>query len=233
MATKATTKKTPKKTAPKTSVKTRTIVEKSVVEESKTKSPVKVRKSYILLALIIFVLGGLLYAGRSIFVAAVVNGQPISRLSVVKETEKQAGKQALDTIVRNTLIEQEARKKNVSVSEKEIDDEIKKVEATLSKQGRKLDQELAAQGMTQKDLRRLVRLDKLVGKIVGKDVKVTDKEISDYIEKNRDLLPQDQSEEQLKKSAGERIKQDKLNEKVRTWLESIQNKAKVIYFVQY
>lgn len=243
-----------KKAAPKTSVKTRTQVQSHAVKKttSTTKktapektvtttpmrsesnqAPMKVRKLYVFFALGILAVAALLYLGRGLFVAAVVNGQPISRLSIVQESEKQSGRQALDTIVRNTLIEQEARKANVSVSEQEIDEEIKKVEGNLSKQGQKLDDVLAMQGMTQQDLRKLIRLDKLVTKIVGKDVKVTDEDVTAYLEKNKDLLPQDQSEDQLRKDATERIKQEKLNEKVRTWLESLQTKAKIMYFVQY
>jgi foldase protein PrsA len=132
------------------------------------------------------------------------------------------------------LIEQEARKANVSVSEKEIDDEVKKVEAQVQKQqGQKLDDVLTLQGMTRADLRNLIKLDKLVGKIVGREVKVSEKEVNDFIEKNREILPQDQSEDALKKMAEERLKQQKMNEKVSTWLESLQNKAKILYFVQY
>ena len=180
-----------------------------------------------------FALGVLLYYGRGLFVAAVVNGQPISRATVVKEAEKQAGKQALDNIVRNTLIEQEARKQGITVSQKEIDEEIKKIKTTLSKQGQKLDDVLVMQNMTKNDLQKLIRLDKLVGKIVGKDIKVTDKEISDYLEKNKEMMPKDQSEEQLKKTAGDQIRQQKLNQKVQTWLTGLKSKAKVLYFVQY
>jgi foldase protein PrsA len=238
-ASKKTTDRASSKAAPKTSVKTRASVQSHAVDAS-TKSnssapqqKMKFRRSYILFAAGIILLGALLYLGRGLFVAAVVNGQPISRIEIIKEAEKQSGRQALDTIVRNTLIEQEARKANVTVSNQEIDDEIKKVDDTLSKQGQKLDDVLAMQGMTKEDLRRLIRLDKLVGKIVGKDVKVTDQEVNDYLTKNKDLLPEGQSEEELKKAASEQIKQQKLNDKIRTWLESLQTKAKIMYFVQY
>lgn len=236
-------KTTTKKIAPKKlSAKTRSqvqshavkkvTVEKTTPIQEKPKA-FKVRKSYLVLVIIMLVLGACLYYGRGLFVAAVVNGQPISRLSVVNETEKQSGKQALDTLVRNTLILQEAKKQNITVSEKEIDEEIKKIEGTLSKQGQKLDDVLVMQGMKREDLRKLISLDKLVGKIVGKDIKVTDKEIDEYLEKNKEILPQDQSAEALRKTAMERVKQDKLNQKVQTWLEALKNKAKVLYFVQY
>jgi len=240
MATKATAKKTTKKPAPKTSVKTRTqvqaaaVVEKPVkVTKTSEKQAFKMRRSYAILAVVIAVLGILLYVGRGLFVAAVVNGQPISRWSIIKEAEKQSGKQALDTIVRNVLIEQEARKLKIAVSNAEVDSEIKKVEGQLAAQGQKLDDVLVMQGMTRDDLVKILRLNILVRKVVGNDVKISDQEINDYIEKNADLFTQEQTDEQKKKAAEDRLKQEKLGEKTRAWLTDLQTKAKVIYFVQY
>ena len=234
-AKKATTAKSApakKPTKPAAPVKKTETKASTSVASSATRS-FKVKKSYVLLVAGLVALAAFLYFFRGLFVAAVVNGQPISRLAIVKEAEKQSGKQSLNNLVRNTIIEQEARKQNVTVSEKEIDDEVKKVEESLTKQGQKLDQVLSLQGMTREDLRKLIRLDKLVGKMVGKDIKVTDKEVDEYIEKNQELLPQEQDENKLKETVREQIKQQKLNEQVRTWLSDLQNKAKVLYFVQY
>jgi foldase protein PrsA len=235
-----------KKTASKTTVRSKPQEHKAVAEKT-TEAPAKttaststntnkgfkIKKSYLILVATIIILGVLLYVFRSLFVAAVVNGQPISRLSVVQESEKQSGKQVLTTLVRNSLIEQEARKQNVSVSDKEIDDEIKKLEGNLQKQGQKLDQVLSMQGMSKEDLRKLIRLDKLVGKMVGKDIKITDQQVADYIDKNKESLPQGQNEAELKNTVKEQLKQQQLNDKVRTWLEDLQKNAKITRFVNY
>jgi foldase protein PrsA len=254
MATKKTaTKSAParkpaaKRTASRSAAKPKAAAQQSTVEKSvetpKTTTTTtssstpskgfKIKKSYIILAVTVVAVAILLYIFRSIFVAAVVNGQPISRLSVVKEAEKQSGKQVLTTLVRNTLIEQEARKQNITVSEKEIDDEIKKLEGNLQKQGQKLDQVLTMQGMSKEDLRKLIRLDKMVGKMVGKDITISDKEVNDYIAKNKESLPTGQNENELKASVKEQLKQQQLNEKVRVWLENLQKNAKINPFVDY
>ncbi len=252
-ATKAIKSKTTTKAASKTTPVKKTTVKKSSmvqpmkvekVEEKKVETkasapvtkpstPVKVKKRYVVWAIVIVVLGALLYLGRSLFVAAVVNGQPISRLEVVQQSEKQGGKAILDGLVRNALIEQEARKQNITVSDQEIDDEIKKVEGNLSKQGQKLDQVLQMQGMNREELRKLIKLDKLVSKIVGKEVTVTDEEVNKYIEDNKASLPEGQDEEAMKKEVKESLKQQKLNQKVQTWLADLQNKAQIIKFVSY
>jgi len=229
-------KPTPKKVPAKTAVKSTTPITPTEPEKQKTTTPqtqsVKLRKSYLILIIVIVVLGALLYYFRGLFVAAVVNGQPISRLEVVQQAEKQSGKQTLDTLVRDALIEQEAKKENVTVSDKEVNDEISTLQNNLKKQGQTLDQVLATQGMSQVDLRRLIRLDKLVQKMVGKNVKISDQEINDYISKNKDSLP-NTDEATLKKQVKAQLVQQKTNEAVQTWLASLQQKANVVYFVQY
>jgi len=236
-ATKAVTKKTPNKTAPKkTAIKSEAAVTPETEKQEKKVTPqqntVKLRKPYVILIIVIVLLAAALYYFRGLFVAAVVNGQPISRLAVVQQAEKQSGKQTLDTLVRDALIEQEAKKENVSVSDKEVTDEISTLQNNLKKQGQSLDQVLSAQGMSQDDLRKLIRLDKLVQKMVGKDVKVTDKEVNDYIAKNKDSLPST-NEAALKKQVKAQLTQQKTNEAVQTWLANIQQKANIVYFVQY
>jgi foldase protein PrsA len=150
----------------------------------------------------------------------------------VKQTEKQSGKQTLDTLVRNELIEQKAVKSKVTVSDKEVETEIKKLKDNLKKQGQDLTQVLSMQGMSMDDLNKLIRLDKLVSKMVGKDVKVTDQEVAGYIEKNKESLPST-DEATLKKQVKEQLTQQKTSEKVRTWLADLQKQANVVYFKQY
>ncbi len=212
------------------------VKEKAPISETENKirgMSVKVHKSTLIIAVVILAVGALLYFGREFIVAAVVNGQPISRVALIQEAEKQSGKQALSGLIRNALVEQEASKQKVTITEKQIDDQIKTVEANLTKQGQNIDQVLAMEGMTRADLRKVIRLDLLVTKMVEKDVKVSEKEVSDYIEKNRDIMPKDQSESQLKKTVAERLKQQKLSQKAQEWLANLEKNAKVVKFVNY
>lgn len=235
---KATVKKSdPVKTAAvkksKTSTKPQVFAKANVADSSRSSKPSPLRKLYVVLIILVVALIALAFKYRGVFVAATVNGQPISRLSVVKESEKQSGKQIINNLVRNNLIEQEAKKQNVTITDQEIDTEIKKVEDNLKKSGQKLEQVLSVQGLTKEDLRKLIRLDKLVGKMVGKDVKITDKQITDYIDKNKESLPQNQTEAQIKTTVAAQLKQQELNTKVQAWLANLQSKAKIQYFVQY
>lgn len=236
--TKATAKKAPVKSSSKTTtVKSTATVAPAKVNTDKTgkttpQREVKIRKQYLILIIVIILLGAALYYFRGLFVAAVVNGQPVSRLAVVQQSEKQSGKQTLDTLVRDALIEQEAKKENVTVSDKEVNDQIATLQSNLQKQGQSLNQVLGTQGMSEDDLRNLIRLDQLVQKMVGKNIKVSDKEVNDYIAQNKSSLP-NADDATLKKEAKAQVLQQKTNAAVQTWLANLQKNANIVYFVQY
>lgn len=186
-----------------------------------------------LVIIIILILFALLYYFKGLFIAAIVNGRPISRLSIVGEAERQSGKQVLDSAISKTLILQEAKKQHVDVSPNEIDGEIKKLEDNISKQGQNLDMLLKGQGMTRNDLAEQIKLQKLIEKIVGKNITITDKEIDDFMEKNKDSLPQNESSQSARESVKQQLKQEKLSQAFKTFMDNLQKKAKIYYFVNY
>lgn len=213
--------------------KTFTISETAISESTAVSSrSLKLKRSHILTALAILVVVGLLFLGRNLIVAATVNGMPISRYSVVRELEKQGGKSALDSLITKQLILQEARNKNIVISQNEVDTELKKISENLEQQGQKLDQVLSLQGMTKDQLIEQIKLQKMLEKMVGK-IDVTDKEVSDYIESNRESLPTDQDEASMAANVKSSLSQQKLNTKAQEILEKLRKDARINYFVQY
>jgi len=198
----------------------------------------KVKRRTILFAVGVIVLIGLLVYYRSLFVVAVVNGQLVSRLEYIGEVESvyiqearvTAGKQAMNQLITKTLINQEAKKKNITVSEKELDDQIASVRKNLDTSGQKLEDALALQGDTLEDYKERIRIQKKLEKLVGK-IQVTDKEVTDYIATNKDSLPQELAEAELKQQVKTSLQQQKFNEKVQSLIQDLQKKAKVNYFV--
>src|SRR3989344_668284 len=115
----AKTKKTAKK------LKTKTLPKSKILSEKVIKSPANIilkNKStkYIVLAVFLLLLGSLLYLSKGLFIAAIVNGKPVSRMALIKNLEKTGGKQALDSLVTQELIKQEARKENITVGDEDI-----------------------------------------------------------------------------------------------------------------
>ncbi len=181
------------------------------------------------LLLVIVLLGGLYYFKGQLIVAR-VNGQPIWRLTLLRELEKQAGEGVLDSLITETLILQEARKENVVVSESEIDQTLAELRANIEAQGQDFDQVLGAQGISEEELRKQIEIQTMVEKTVGQDIEVSDEEIAEYFETNQDYFPEDFDLEENKEEIRDQISQEKLNEKIQSWLESLRDGAEINYF---
>jgi len=205
------------------------------IEESRPKSDGSSKKRRMIFGAVLLTVAllALLYTFRGLFLAALVNGEPITRLSIVKESEKQGGKQILDNLVTRTLILQEAKKQNVTIPQGDIDKEIKKLETEFSQQGQKLTDLLSSRGMTRGDLEDQIRPRLIIEKILGKEVAVTDKEVADYLEKNKELIPEGASSTDTQTNVKEQLRQQKINEKFQPWVENLKKNSKINYFVSY
>jgi len=102
--------------------------EKTVKKNITSNLIVRPQKKTFFLGLIFLLVLGLIYFSVRFFLVASVNGQLIDRLTIIKELEKQGGKKTLDVVILKTLINQEAKKRKVTVSQKDIDAEIQKIE---------------------------------------------------------------------------------------------------------
>lgn len=228
MATRKVAKRTSK---PKLSSEIKETVAQASVNNFSIKDRIKQPRVFIGLIIIILAVGAFFLKG--LFVAALVNGEPITRLAVLSELEKQGGKQTLSSLVNQALILQEAKKKNIQVSQGEIDAETKKIEDSLKSQGQSLDTALAVQGMTRQDLLMQLRLRALVEKLLADKTKVTDTEVADYIGKNKDAFPAEMKEDEIKKNVREQLRQQKLGSASQSWLQELNKNSKINYFVNY
>ena len=191
----------------------------------------KIKKLLIAIGLIVALIAlGLL---KEHFVVANVNGEQISRIELIRELEKTEGKRILDSLVIQTLIRQEAKKRNVSVTDENIQGEIAKIEKNISDQGQKLDDLLAVQNLTRKQLEEQIIIQILLQKMVGENIQVTDIEVDDYIEKNKESLPEDANMDELKIDTKEQLKQQKINGKIQELIQKLQKEAKIDYLLKF
>lgn len=189
-------------------------------------SPVRISFLLILVAVAL-----LLFNFRSLFLAALVNGQPISRYSLDRILEKQAGKQTLENLITEALIAQEAKKQKITVSQADVQAKIVQIEQQVEKQGRKLDELLAAQGQTRKNLEEQLRSQVLVEKILGKDIVISDDEVKKFFEDNKTQFPKDTKLENENNKIKEELFQRKLGEKFQPWIGDLKQKAKIYYLL--
>lgn len=233
MASKASVKKPVRKTAVKKTASTSYVQSKSVSQKKTSKKFLTKRNALLGGVVIIILISALLYVFRGLFIAATVNGQVISRPALIQELDKKAGKQTLDALITRELILSEMKKKNITVTDAEVNSEISKIEASLSKQGRTLTDALSQQGLTKPDLIDQLRIQKMIEKLFAKDITVSGKDIDTFMEQNKDSIPAGQDSATVRTSAEAQIKQQKLTAKFQTWLADLQKKAKIQRFVSF
>lgn len=184
-----------------------------------------------LLTVILLILLGVYF--KNLVVVALVNGQPLTRLQIVGQLEKQGGQKALDDLVTKTLILQEGKKHNILISKADIDAQMKKFEDSVSAQGASFDEALTSQGLTRESLRDNILLNKTIEKLIEKDIKVTDKEVDEYLAQNKDTLPKDASPEALRKQASDSIKNSQQSQKAQELVAKLKKDAHINYFIKY
>lgn len=220
-------------TAKKTSAKPQASKQQNIPSLTTPAVTTNARNPRLWIGLAIVILAILAFVFKGLFIAAIVNGQPISRIAVLQQLEQQNGRQTISDLITKTLITQEAQKRHVTVSQSEVNSDLQNIDKALKAQGQNLDTALASRGMSKQQLIEQITLQKLVEKMVGKDVKVTDDDVQKYIDNNKDNLPQDLSDDDLKKQVRSQLEQQQLQEKTQTFVTNLQKNAKISYFVNY
>jgi hypothetical protein len=193
----------------------------------------KTTKTFIVVLVVFALLLGVAYYFKGVFIAATVNGNPISRMSVVRELEKKAGKNILDTMITKKLIESEVKKQGITVSSEDINSEIKKIEEQVTAQGGTLEEALAGQGMTEDDLREQIRINKELEQILGDKIAVSDEEINQYLSANKIPPTKGVSSDDLKSQIREQLKGQKFNTEAVKLIDDLRAKATINYYTEY
>jgi foldase protein PrsA len=185
---------------------------------------------WLLLGLGLLVLGLLGFLIKERFVVAMVNGRPVLRYELDRKLVSAFGKETLENLIIEKLIQGEARKQKVAVTEEEVDAEVAKISQSLG-EGAKIEEILALQGMTLKDLREQLKIRLQLNRILEKEISIGDEEVEKFIKENSQTLTAT-SEAEKKAEARERIKEQKMSEKVQTWISELLKNAKVSRFLK-
>lgn len=191
------------------------------------------KNKILVIALVAILLSGVAYFLRGAFIAATVNGQPISRFAVIRQLEKYQGESALESIVMTTLINQEARKKGVTVSNDEVNDEMKKLEASFEGSEQTIDQALEQSKMTRDDLKDQIKTQKIVQKLLGEKVNVTDEEVEQYIKDNPESFEGVEMDSQTKDVIKSQLAANKISSEYDAFYNQIKSAAKINYIFKY
>lgn len=228
--------KSTKKLSPKVT-SSKTVVEnyESNTSENKLSNSLtpKNKKVIVIIVSLAILIAAVALLFKNVLIAATVNGQPISRISVIQELEKQNGKATLDNLITRTLVDQEAQNKGITASKEEVDKELETISKNVEAQGTTLDEALATQGMTKEQLVKDIELQIVLKKMISDKIKVTDKEVNDYVAQNLEQLPEGVTEAQFRTQAKAQLEQQKQQEETEKLITSLKEKAKINTFVTY
>lgn len=204
-------------------------------QESEKKKTRRGVKALIIAVIILLLLVLVLYLSKNFFIAATVDGQPVSRLALIKELETRSGQQALEAMIFEYLIVAEANRQGVVTSQSDVDNELKQLEERLSEQGTTLEAALAMQGLSRNDLARQISIQKNLEALLGERVEVSDEEVNTYLQESQmEFNEEEQSEEEdFREQVREMLKSQKMGEEAPAYIEELKSKAQINYFGPY
>lgn len=134
------------------------------------------------------VLAGVYWVARPAWsrdVVATVNGEPITKEDLYEAMLAAGGGRLLEQLIEERLVEQEAARRGITVGEDEIAKEIEQLKQRYGgDEGFKA--VLQQFGMTEERLRREVRVNLLVRKLLAPEIQVTEQDVRRYYEEHKD-----------------------------------------------
>ncbi|ALS77587.1 peptidylprolyl isomerase [Planococcus kocurii] len=120
---------------------------------------------------------------------ASVGDKEITKEALYDKMVASAGAATLDAMISNEVVNQEADKADIKVTQEELDAEMAVYEESYGG-AEALEQALASSGMSIADLEDEMKIYLKVEKIVGPDINITDEQISTYFEENKESFEQ-------------------------------------------
>lgn len=187
-------------------------------------------RKYFIAIIVVLLLIALAFYKKEWFVAAVVNGKPITRAELNDRLTQQYGDSELTQLINETLIEQQIAQNHITISDSDVNNKIEDIKKNSLPAGMSLDQALAAQHMTMDELKKNIRLQLALEKILEPQTQVSDAEVQKYIEDNKAQLPATDSAS-LANLAKESLKQQKQQQALSTWMDDVNKKASIMKFL--
>ena len=118
------------------------------------------------------------------------------------------------------------------MSEDELNAELKKIEDQVTAQGGTLADALAQQGLTEEVLRKQVRLQIKVEKLLADKIAVTNEEVETFITENKLPLPTTDAEA-AREMVRDQLKDQKMQQGAQALVEGLRSSAKIKYYTNY
>lgn len=127
-------------------------------------------------------------------VVASVNGDSISKDELYNTLVKQYGADSLSTLIDNKIIEQEAEKKDITIADKEIKEELQTYIDSYGGDDA-FQSALEQSGLTQTDVEGDIENYLKINKLLEPEIEITDEEMKTYFDENKESFNQQEQVE--------------------------------------
>lgn len=165
---------------------------------------------------------------KSLFIAATVDGSPISNFELQSRLNQQYRDQTLNEMINEKIVLDAAKKQGIIISPTEVDSQISTLEKSVGGADA-LDGLLAQQGETRTALRDQVLLQLTIEKMYSGEASVSASEVQQYIDQNKDQMQATDSAGQ-QKEAENALKQQKLTQIFQQKFQQLKQAAQVQIF---
>lgn len=117
---------------------------------------------------------------------AIVDGKAVTESDLYNAMDKKSGNATLDKLIDNIVIENSAKTYGISISEKEVDEELKRRISTEYHSENTFLESIKASNMTLEDAKEELRLSMLFDRIATKDIRLSEDEINKYYKNNKE-----------------------------------------------
>ncbi len=180
--------------------------------------------------LIILIIGILLLIifKKEWFIAAAINGTPITNLELQIKLNQQFRTQTLNQLINEKIILAEASKNSTIPTEAEIANKISELEANVGGKD-VLGTLLSQQGQTRETLKDQLKLQLAIAKLYDKEATVSAQEVAKFLEQNKATLTATESAKQ-EEEASNLLKQQKISQIFNQKFQELRTKAKIQIF---
>ncbi|MDP3733073.1 MAG: SurA N-terminal domain-containing protein, partial [Candidatus Daviesbacteria bacterium] len=162
---------------------------------------------------------------KNLFIAALVNGTPITNLELQMKLNEQFRTQTLNQLTNEKIILDEARKNNALATDEEITKKIQEIETSVGG-AKAMDEILSSQGQDRNSIKNQIRLQLSIEKLYSNEATVSALEVDKFLETNRSQLRATDSAKQVKE-AEDLLKQQKLSKNYNEKLQTLRQQDKI------
>ncbi|MED1802429.1 SurA N-terminal domain-containing protein [Brevibacillus porteri] len=147
----------------------------------------------------------------------------ISKDQVYEAMKKEAGKRVMSDLIIKEIYKLEAVAQGVTVSDQELDAKINPIKEKMGPE--KFQEYLTEEEITEDELRERSRLILLRDKMFEKAYPITEEQIKEYYEKNKEKL--DGTLEEVRPKVTEKVKDKNKRSNMSTWIKELKKKHNV------